>query len=94
MKTYTNIIFDLDGTLTDPALGITNSVIYALEKYGIPVPDRSELLKFIGPPLIDSFQEFYGLSREEAKTAVEYYREYYRAKGIFETASFPGSKIS
>ncbi len=90
MKTYTNIIFDLDGTLTDPALGITNSVIYALEKYGIPVPDRSELLKFIGPPLIDSFQEFYGLSREEAKTAVEYYREYYRAKGIFENSVFPG----
>ncbi len=90
MKTYTNIIFDLDGTLTDPALGITNSVMYALEKYGIQVPDRSELLKFIGPPLIDSFQEFYDLSREEAKTAVEYYREYYRTKGIFENSVFPG----
>jgi len=90
MKTYTNIIFDLDGTLTDPALGITNSVMYALEKYGITVPDRSELLKFIGPPLIDSFQEFYDLSREEAKTAVEYYREYYRTKGIFENSVFPG----
>ncbi|MDO9522277.1 MAG: HAD family hydrolase [Methanocorpusculum sp.] len=90
MKTYTNIIFDLDGTLTDPALGITNSVIYALEKYGIPVPDRSELLKFIGPPLIESFQEFYGLSRDEAKIAVDYYREYYREKGIIENSVFPG----
>ncbi len=90
MKTYTNIVFDLDGTLTDPALGITNSVMYALEKYGIPVPDRSELLKFIGPPLIESFQEFYGLSRDEAKTAVAYYREYYLAKGMFENSVFPG----
>ncbi|WP_042699892.1 HAD family hydrolase [Methanocorpusculum bavaricum] len=90
MKTYTNIVFDLDGTLTDPALGITNSVMYALEKYGIPVPDRSELLKFIGPPLIESFQEFYGLSREEAKIAVDYYREYYLAKGMFENSVFPG----
>ncbi len=90
MKTYTNIVFDLDGTLTDPALGITNSVMYALEKYGIPVPDRSKLLKFIGPPLIESFQEFYGLSRDEAKIAVEYYREYYLAKGMFENSVFPG----
>lgn len=90
MKTYTNIVLDLDGTLTDPALGITNSVMYALEKYGIPVPDRSELLKFIGPPLIESFQEFYGLSRDEAKIAVEYYREYYLAKGMFENSVFPG----
>ncbi len=90
MKTHTNIIFDLDGTLTDPALGITNSVIYALEKYGIPVLERNELLKFIGPPLIESFQEFYSLSRDEAKIAVEYYREYYLAKGMFENSVFPG----
>jgi phosphoglycolate phosphatase len=89
MKNYTYIIFDLDGTLTDPMIGITNSIIYALEKYGIPTPDRSELLKFIGPPLIDSFQEYYNLSREEAKTAVEYYREYYREKGMFENSVIP-----
>ena len=57
---------------------------------GSPCPDRSELLKFIGPPLIESFQEFYGLSRDEAKIAVEYYREYYLAKGMFENSVFSG----
>lgn len=90
MNTYTNIVLDLDGTLTDPVVGITNSFIYAMEKYGIPVPDRNELLKLIGPPPLESFQEIYGLSREEATTAIRYYREFYREKGIFECSVFPG----
>ena len=80
---YQYILFDLDGTLTDPGLGITNSVAYALEKMGIPVPERSELYKFIGPPLLDSFSQFFGLSREESEQAVTFYREYFRKKGIF-----------
>ena len=54
------ILFDLDGTLTDPGVGITNSVMYALEKYGITVSDKSELYKFIGPPLMQSFEKYYG----------------------------------
>lgn len=87
---YEYILFDLDGTLTDPAIGITNSVMYALKKYGIEVSDRSELYKFIGPPLGDSFEKYYGFSKEEAKTAVEYYREYYRDKGIFENLVYDG----
>ena len=53
---YTYNLFDLDGTLTDPALGITNSVMYALEKSDYPVPERQELYKFIGPPLVYSFK--------------------------------------
>jgi phosphoglycolate phosphatase len=60
MKTYGTILFDLDGTLTDPGIGITNSVMYALKKYGIDVADRSELYKFIGPPLAESFEKYYG----------------------------------
>lgn len=52
---YQNLLFDLDGTLTDPGIGITNSVAYALEKYGIKTDDRTQLYKFIGPPLQDSF---------------------------------------
>ena len=87
---YEYILFDLDGTLTDPAIGITNSVMYALRKYNIEVSDRSELYKFIGPPLRDSFEIYYGFSKEEAKTAVEYYREYYRDKGIFENLVYDG----
>ncbi len=87
---YKYILFDLDGTLTDPATGITNSVMYALEKFGINVSNRTELYKFIGPPLWDSFQNYYGFSKEEAQKAVEYYREYYRDKGIFENLVYDG----
>lgn len=87
---YEYILFDLDGTLTDSGIGITNSVMYALQKYGIEVSDRSQLYKFVGPPLLDSFEKFYGFSKEEAKTAVEYFREYYREKGIFENLVYDG----
>lgn len=90
MKKYDVILFDLDGTLTDPAVGITNSVMHALKKYGITVEDRRELYKFIGPPLHESFEKFYGFSRGEALRAVEYYREYYRDKGIYENAVYDG----
>lgn len=87
---YENILFDLDGTLTDPALGITNSVMHALKKYGIEVNDRSVLFKFIGPPLTDSFEKYYGFSKTQAKFAVEYYREYYKDAGIFENKVYDG----
>ncbi len=86
------IFFDLDGTLTDPAEGITNSVAYALSKFGIPDCERSRLFKFIGPPLIDSFMEYYGFSKQEALKAVEYYREYFSSKGIFENSLYRGIK--
>ncbi len=84
------ILFDLDGTLTEPAEGITNSVAYALRKFGIEVLDRSALEKFIGPPLVDSFMLFYGFSKEKALTAVEYYREFYRETGIFQNKVYEG----
>lgn len=84
------ILFDLDGTLTDPALGITNSVAYALEKMGITPPQRQELLKFIGPPLAGSFEKYYGLSKEDSYRAVDIYREYFAPKGIFENTVFEG----
>lgn len=87
---YDVILFDLDGTLTDPGEGITNSVSHALEKFHIPVPERRELYKFIGPPLYQSFMEFYGLDREQALLAVDYYREYYRDRGIWENEVYAG----
>lgn len=87
---YDVILFDLDGTLTDSGLGITNSVAYALKKYGIEVTDRTELYKFIGPPLRESFEKYYGFSEKEAEKAVEYYREYYVDKGIFENTVYFG----
>ena len=84
------LLFDLDGTLTDPKEGITNSVAYALEKYGITVKDHDELIPFIGPPLYDSFERFYGFSHEKAIEAVEFYREYFRPYGMFENYVYPG----
>ena len=87
---YQFCLFDLDGTLTDPGIGITNSVMYALKKYNIHVADRSELYSFIGPPLQDSFRKYYGFSKEQANQAVEYYREYFRAGGIYENSVYDG----
>ena len=87
---YNTVLFDLDGTLTDPGLGITNSVAYALKKYNIIVEDRSELYKFIGPPLHESFQMFYGFSEEQALQAVAYYREYFGVTGLFENEKYDG----
>ncbi|MBQ5743437.1 MAG: HAD family hydrolase [Clostridia bacterium] len=90
MKRYDTILFDLDGTLTDPGVGITKSVEYALNRYGISVKDRAELYPFIGPPLIDSFMKYYGFSKEQAVEAVEVYREYFRVTGLFENEVYPG----
>lgn len=84
------LFFDLDGTLTDPGEGITNSVAYALEKWGITVTDKRELYRFIGPPLFESFARFYGFSKEDSIKCVEYYREYYSTKGIFENELYQG----
>ena len=83
-------LFDLDGTLTDPAIGITNSVMHALEKYDIHVEDRSELYPFIGPPLDYSFKTFYGFSDEQAVQAIKYYREYFSVTGLFENSVYDG----
>ena len=87
---YDIILFDLDGTLTDPGEGITNSVAYALEKCGVPAPDRSSLYRFIGPPLLDSFKGFYCFSEEKARKAVAYYREYFQEKGMWENQVYDG----
>ncbi len=87
---YDIILFDLDGTLTDPGEGITNSVAYALKKYDIEVADRRELYKFIGPPLKDSFMKYYGFSEDKAVEAIAYYREYFRDTGIFENKVYEG----
>ncbi len=84
------IFFDLDGTITDSGDGIKNSAAYALNKFGIPVPTRDELNKFIGPPLVGSFRNIFGMSNEDADLAVVYYREYYAVKGIFENSLYDG----
>lgn len=85
-----NILFDLDGTLTDPKVGITKSVAYALSHYGIEVDNLDDLCKFIGPPLIQSFCCYYGFDQKKAAEAVDVYREYFSVKGLFENEVYPG----
>lgn len=87
---YQHILFDLDGTLTDPGIGITNSVMYALKKFQIEVEDRATLYKFIGPPLKASFEKYYGFSKEESELALQYYREYFKPKGLYENQIYKG----
>lgn len=84
------ILFDLDGTLTEPKEGITKSVAYALEYYGIHVNNLDSLCKFIGPPLKESFMKFYGFDDAKAEEAVEKYREYFRPHGVYENEVYPG----
>lgn len=85
------ILFDLDGTLTDPKDGITNCVKYALESFGIHENDMKKLLTFIGPPLYDSFRELYGFSHDDANRAVEKYRERFSTIGLFENDILDGA---
>ncbi len=87
---YKYCLFDLDGTLTDPAIGITNSVMYALKKFDIEVKDRTELYPFIGPPLDYSFMTFFGFSKEQADLAIKYYRENFSVTGLFENEVYDG----
>ncbi len=75
---------DLDGTITDPAIGITKSVQYALEHFDIIVNELSLLYPFIGPPLKKSFIEYYHLTDKQADCAITKYREYFSEKGIYE----------
>ena len=84
------IFFDLDGTLTDPAMGITNSFIHALTYFGMEIPSYETLCTFIGPPLPDTFKNLLGFSEEKAAEGVKKYREYFSEKGLFENSVYPG----
>ncbi len=84
------LFFDLDGTLTDPALGITNSFIHAIKYFGLEVPSYETLCSFIGPPLPDTFKQQFGFSDEKASEGVKKYREYFSEKGLLENSVYPG----
>lgn len=82
------IFFDLDGTLTDPFVGITSSIQYALEKLDLDVPEASELAWCIGPPLLDNLQALVG--SDQASQAVALYREYFSSVGLYQNTPYPG----
>ena len=84
------VIFDLDGTLSRSGEGIKNSVKYALEKFGIYTNDDQLLSQMIGPPLIDGFVRYFGLTEQQAKQAVGFYRETYKVKGLYECDAYDG----
>ena len=87
---YEFILLDLDGTVTDSAEGIINSVEYALRKMGERVPDKESLYRFIGPPLIDELRDAYGFTKEKAIYALKLYREYFADKGLYENKVYDG----
>lgn len=92
MTNYQTIIFDLDGTLTDSQVGIINSLTYAFQQMGLPLPAKSLLKKFIGPPLSQSFQDFCGLNDIETQKTISYYRQYFADKGWKENQLLPGAR--
>lgn len=88
---YKNVLFDLDGTLTDPYIGITSSILHSLKYYpDIKTPERETLKPFIGPPLYASYMKYFGMDKKTAEEAVEHYREYYRVKGKLENELYFG----
>ena len=87
---YQTVLFDLDGTLTDPREGITRSIQFALSKLGIDEPDLTKLEHFIGPPLLQAFIQFYDFDEAKAWEAVNFYRERFKVTGLYENRVFEG----
>ncbi len=91
MRRYDCVLFDLDGTLTDPFDGITRSVQKGLLHFGIEEPDREKLRAFIGPPLRESFVKYYDIPKQRAEEAIAAYREYFSVTGLFENELYEGT---
>lgn len=87
---YKYFLMDLDGTISDPKVGITKAVAFSLKQYGIEIKDLDSLCDFIGPPLTESFQQYFDFSEEKSKEAVLKYREYYIPYGIYENQLYEG----
>jgi len=90
MPHYSAILLDLDGTVTDSAPGITDTLAWTYAQLGMPVPPAEELLKYVGPPLLDSFRDRGGLTLEQRERALEVYRERYLDRGAYDSVLYPG----
>ncbi|MER3390370.1 MAG: HAD hydrolase-like protein [Microcella sp.] len=90
MPHYSAILLDLDGTVTDSAPGITDTLAWTFAQLGMPVPPPEELLRYVGPPLLDSFRDRAGLTLEQRERALEVYRERYLDRGAYDSTLYPG----
>lgn len=90
MPSYTTILLDLDGTITDSAPGITDTLAYTFGVLGMPIPDHEELLRYVGPPILDSFRDRAGMNLAERERALEIYRERYLDRGAYDATLYPG----
>lgn len=88
--TYSCILFDLDGTIVDSAPGITATLAYTFERLGLPIPTPAELLRYVGPPLLDSFRDLAGFTPEQSAQALVIYREKYLDVGAYDATQYPG----
>lgn len=87
---WTCILIDLDGTITDSAPGITSSLAWMFEQLGRPIPTPAELLRYVGPPLLNSFRDFAGFSPAQATHALEVYRSHYIVTGLYDSSVYHG----
>jgi phosphoglycolate phosphatase len=87
---YTAILLDLDGTITDSAPGITDTLAYTFATLGLPIPAADELLRYVGPPLLDAFRDRAGMTLAERMHALEVYRERYLDRGAYDATLYPG----
>lgn len=90
MPQFSHILFDLDGTLTNPRLGIGNSLKYALRQMQIDGYNNEILERFVGPPLQDGFKNLFGLNERNTNLAVEHFRTYFGEKGLYENEPYSG----
>jgi len=87
---FSAILFDLDGTIVDSAPGITSTLRYTLDHLGLPVQTPAELLRWVGPPILDSFRDYGHLDADESRYALAVYRDKYAAEGVFDATAYPG----
>ena len=90
MTDWTCILFDLDGTITDSAPGITSSLAWMFEQLGLPIPSPAELLAYVGPPILDAFRDQAGFDPAESQHALAVYRSHYLQYGAFDSTVYPG----
>lgn len=85
-----NVIFDLDGTLLDTTEGVLESAVYAAEQMGFEKLPYKTMLKFVGPPIQNSFMKYYNCDIETAQKAANIFRTYYVNNGLFKAKLYDG----